>query len=72
MSSNDIGVDYAVIHVAVKGDGHYPTNVIKNRRRPHFRRNNGKRRKKNRSYMKERKNKKTKNPRPVNDSPSSK
>lgn len=76
MSSNDIGVDYAVIRVDITGDRMAPTTSIKNnnnpRQRPNVKRKNGKRRRKNRRNRKQRKNKKTKGPQPVNDGPDSK
>ncbi|CAG2237867.1 unnamed protein product [Mytilus edulis] len=73
MSSNDIGVDYAVIRVDITGDRMASTTSNKNnnnpRQRPNVKRKNGKRRRKNRRNRKQRKNKKTKGPQPVNDGP---
>lgn len=70
MSSNDIGVDYAVIKVDVKGDdGVFPTKTIKkeNKKKPKIRRKKVKKRRKNRRNR----NKKVKSRQP-NDGPDTK
>lgn len=70
MSSNDVGVDYAVIRVDIKGDGGITqTNSMKkdNKRKPQIRRKNAKKRRKDK-----RKKQKLKSRQPIVGSPDAK